>query len=102
MEAHSLTQSHMAILDQHLLAQFVWPHAQKDMVAHDSFLCRAFPQMHRPWPTKRINGPNFTSPGFENFVGCNNPTPNGYMGYPKFQPCPEQCRPKEHRDWLFC
>lgn len=39
---------------QYLLAQFLWPFARSDMVAHDSFTCWAFKGREtRPWPTRQ-------------------------------------------------
>lgn len=86
-------------LDQTALHAVVWPHAKLDMVAHDSYLCRAYKsEFNRPWPTQRISGPNFTEPDVLNFVGSN----GGKISMKTHGPCDAQCRPKDHQDWLLC
>lgn len=71
--------------DQLLLSRIVWPIAKSNMVAHDSFLCQAF-EGTKPWPSKRSN---FT------FVG-------DMEGLYIRQTCPEECRPLDHKDWIYC
>ena len=86
-------------LDQSALAAIVWPHAEPDMVAHDSYLCEMYySPNNRPWPTQRVNGPNFTAPEVLNFVGSN----GGKIFLKQQSPCPVQCRPLEHQDWILC
>lgn len=86
-------------LDQNALHAVVWPEAQKDMVAHDSYLCHHFASdFNRPWPTQRISGPDFSAPEVLNFVGSN----GGKITLANHGECPKQCRPKNHPDWLLC
>ena len=86
-------------LDQTALKLMVWPVAQKDMVAHDSYFCQYFAsEFNRPWPTQRISGPNFTAPENLNFVGSKGEA----IGLDNHWECPLECRPKNHSDWLLC
>ena len=86
-------------LDQWVLNQVVWPLARHDMVAHDSYLCNSYPsEFNRPYPTQRINGPNYTNPGEWNYIGSN----GGTFYLPDDNPCPIECRPAVHQDWLLC
>ena len=85
--------------DQGLLAKYLWPVAKDDMVAHDSFLCTRFKsKMVRPFPTKRIAGPDYKTGVKDNFVGSN----GGQISLANVKACPIQCRPKRHKDWLLC
>ena len=102
IESQSCEFDHVPILDQRLLMKLMWPIAKTDMVNHDSFLCQKDPEMHLPFPTQRINGPNYSSPGVTNFVGsCGQIM---FIGDPKglYKPCPIKCRPKDHQDWELC
>eukprot|EP00095_Tigriopus_kingsejongensis_P001170 maker-scaffold415_size178368-snap-gene-0.26 protein:Tk01170 transcript:maker-scaffold415_size178368-snap-gene-0.26-mRNA-1 annotation:"hypothetical protein DAPPUDRAFT_96285" len=75
--------------DQVLLTQCFWYPAQSSLVIHDSFLCNTFVNQNtRPFPTQRIPDKPF------NFVGSNGGQIN--------RPCPEQCRPPDHTDWMQC
>ena len=86
-------------LDQNALRALVWPEAQKDMVAHDSYHCQNFASEHnRPFPTQRLSGPNFSAPEEVNFVG----SPGQKISLEKNGECPQQCRPQNHLDWLLC
>ena len=88
-------------LDQNALSALLWPEAQKDMVAHDSYHCHHFPSEHnRPWPTQRISGPDFSAPGEKNFVGNNDIFRT--ISMKTYGECPKQCRPKNYLDWLLC
>ena len=86
-------------LDQSLLRKHLWSIFSKDMISHDSFLCNSYKTpFHRPFPTQRLNGPNFTDIDVWNFVGSN----GGKIHMKNHGPCPAACRPKEHQDWLMC
>ena len=87
-------------LDQEALHHMVWPYAQLDMIAHDSYLCHHYPSKlgNRPWPTQRISGHGFTEPKNLNFVGSN----GGKISLKQHGECPKRCRPKDHVDWLLC
>lgn len=76
--------------DQYFLSTYVYPEISRNSIIHDSYFCLTINDS-KPFPTKR-NG--------DCFVGtlehsCNDKNP-------KFEPCPIQCRPKNHLDWTFC
>ena len=94
--------NHSKGLDQLLLAQYLWPIAQNDMICHDSYHCNVFKSpFNRPFPTQRKSGPDFSYIEEWNFVGSNGGTI--YLdAWDSTMLCPEECRPKEHQDWLLC
>jgi hypothetical protein len=55
---------------------------------HDSYLCNVYHDSV-PWPTQRIMNVS------DNFVGSNGHGPMAIE-------CPKECRPMEHKDWLYC
>ena len=68
-------------------------------MVHDSYLCQSnFIKGSHPaaFPTQRISGANFTLPKTRNFVG------NNYRAPKIAIECPEECRPKDHKDWKLC
>ncbi|CAF3491022.1 unnamed protein product [Rotaria socialis] len=82
--------------DQSFLSSHVWSYAKASVIAHDSFLCKhEFGQKSEPFPTQRpsVNETNC-------FIGCTRPccTP----GKRPFGPCPPECRPKDHPEWVYC
>ena len=85
--------------DQYLLSKYLWPKAFRDMVVHDSYSCRGFkgPEI-RPFVTKRNSSDDFKDSPGSNFVGANGGRINLFI----VGPCPVECRPKEHKDWLLC
>lgn len=77
--------------DQYMLADYFWPIARKNSTTHDSFYCKTFGG--KPFPTQRPD--YFCHVGV---VGCCDPNSKN-----KFFVCPEECRPKNHKnDWLYC
>ena len=81
-------------IDQTLLKTLIWPYAKNDSVIHDSYTCkikRLKGSEMRPFPTRRLYGKY-------NFVGSN----GGNITLQKDGPCPKECRPKEHKEWLLC
>ena len=86
--------------DQTALAIVLTGPAFEDSVVHDSYLClisNIKGALPLPFPTQRLSGPNFTKPsgGVPNFVGNTG-------NYAISDICPEECRPKDHKDWLMC
>ena len=69
--------------------RYVWPWAKNISIAHDSYLCKKYP-FTKAFPTERKHEPN-------NFVGSV-VTSNLTL----WQTCPEECRPKNHLDWIYC
>jgi hypothetical protein len=81
--------------DQNFLADYVWPHIQNDVIAHDSYLCTtSYGKNSQPWPSRRPPL-NDTGP----FVGCVRPC--WVIKFPLGE-CPIACRPKNHTDWTMC
>ncbi|XP_076046060.1 uncharacterized protein LOC143028182 [Oratosquilla oratoria] len=80
--------------DQKLLRQIVWPATQGKMLGHDSYSCCNVSIQVKgatlPFPVQR-DGLKYTGYGR---------TKEGPLKNVK--PCPVPCRPKEHRDWLYC
>jgi len=74
--------------DQNLLSYYAWPLVAYDSLQHDSYLCNSYPGSS-PFPTQR-NKNNY-------FVGC----PGSCVGG-SAEECPVECRPEEHKDWLYC
>jgi len=75
--------------DQDLLAEIVWPLIKSDMIAHDSYHCTKY-EGSQAWPTQRED---------KQFVGDKFPWRGPTFIVP---PCPIQCRPKNHSNWIYC
>jgi hypothetical protein len=84
--------------DQRFLAEHLWPYAQKQAISHASYWCTTpdWNVHHRPFPTQRptINLTKYC------YIGCPKPC-CATTNFDK-EPCPVQCRPKDHQDWTFC
>ena len=92
----NLIKRYGGIADQNFLTTHVWPIAKSSLIVHDSFLCQnGFGFKTEPFPTQRPSA-NETNC----FVGCVRPC-CGRGKWP-FKPCPIQCRPKDHPDWIYC
>ena len=81
-------------IDQKALKKVIWPLAKNASVIHDSYTCkneRLKGSDVRPFPTRRLYG-KF------NFVGSN----GGSISLGTDGPCPKECRPKDHKEWLVC
>lgn len=72
--------------DQYILNKYIWPEVEFDSLQHDSYLCDLFPNS-KPFPTKRK----------QFFVGC---VRDCFIFMDEV--CPEKCRPKDHKDWIYC
>ena len=75
--------------DQSFLRKYVWRWAKKDTLSHDSYHCKKFSNT-KPFPTRRKSDLN-------NFVGA-----VATDNYTLEVECPEKCRPKENKNWIFC
>ena len=75
--------------DQNFLNRYIWPWARLSSLSHDSYSCTKYPNT-RPFPTRREPGPN-------NFVAS-----VAKVGASLQEPCPEECRPSDHQDWIMC
>ncbi len=85
--------------DQLFLAEHLWPYAADKAMAHASYWCTNpdWNRHHRPFPTQRPdkNVTNYC------FVGCPKPCCI-HRSFEQLQPCPTECRPKEHHNWMHC
>ena len=79
--------------DQICLAHYMWPWAKRVMMAHDSYLCKSYPNT-RPFPTQRL--PGGTPANYVGSIHSQNETGSIY------EECPEKCRPKNHPEWKLC
>jgi hypothetical protein len=81
--------------DQTLLEELIWPKVKDRTLVYDSYTCRDFPGGHQcPFPTQR--------PSSDCHVGCVRPCCQNSSRIILSKPCPEQCRPKNHLDWVYC
>ena len=73
--------------DQVMLQKYLWPELKKDVIQHDSYLCKNYPGSI-PYPSQRsaIN----EVIGGSREMGLRPPV------------CPKECRPRNHLDWLYC
>ena len=72
-------------------SSYVWePWGQHSSVQHDAYHCDDHPGSI-PFPTQRPLGKL-------NWCGTTTSAWNRSIT----KPCPEECRPKEHRAWIFC
>ena len=83
--------------DQRALTKFLLPRATNDSLIHDSFHCKhkllIRGSISMPFPTQRLVGNNSSEE--PNFVGN-----QGVEGI-RIQ-CPIECRPDDHKDWIYC
>ncbi|CAL4092469.1 unnamed protein product, partial [Meganyctiphanes norvegica] len=80
--------------DQFLLRKVLWPTAQNNVLVHDSYFCD-FPAMlgrypSAAFPTQR-EGRNYTGFGKTKLSVTKS-----------LKPCPNSCRPNDHKDWEYC
>ncbi|CAF0935899.1 unnamed protein product [Rotaria sordida] len=92
----NLIKRYHGINDQTFLSREVWPQANSNVIAHDSFLCKkSYGKNSEPFPTQRPSA-NETNC----FIGC--PRPCCGDGKIPFGECPKECRPKDHPEWNYC
>ncbi|XP_042889467.1 uncharacterized protein LOC122264572 isoform X2 [Penaeus japonicus] len=79
-------------LDQQIFKKALYPKTKGDVMSHDSFFCKKFPDGFRPFPTQRVNGQYLG-----NYMGSREKDTHLVK-----KPCPVACRPKDHQDWKYC
>ena len=90
----TLTKEYLGKGDQPFLLKELWPLVKNDSLIHDSFNCQRFVDNSQPFPTRRPS-----VKGHDIFVGCVKPcSGKQYI----FGECPVECRPKNHKDWIYC
>ncbi|KAF2362245.1 hypothetical protein FHG87_007000 [Trinorchestia longiramus] len=75
------------------LETYIWPLIKNSVLQHDSYHCNS--KSHNgsiPFSTQRENG---------RFCGWGNYKTKERQ-FISLTPCPEQCRPSDHKDWWFC
>jgi len=92
----SIAQLYTETGDQRFLRDYVWNFVKNNALIFDSYFCQ------------KLNGRPFLSqrPRGNCFLGClrpccNNIIENDFNVVP-LKPCPIECRPKEHLDWIYC
>ncbi|CAF0877061.1 unnamed protein product [Rotaria sp. Silwood1] len=81
--------------DQTLLTELIWPKIKHQTLAFDSYTCQQFQEGQQyPFPTQR--------PSRDCHVGCVRPCCQNSSQIRFNKPCPQECRPKNHRDWIYC
>jgi hypothetical protein len=90
----TIMKEYMGKGDQSFLLNELWPFVKNDSIIHDSFHCQRFQDNSKPFPTRRpsVKGSNI-------FVGCVKPCAENQF---TFGECPIECRPKNHREWIYC
>ncbi|CAF3668160.1 unnamed protein product [Rotaria socialis] len=88
-------QKYSSVHDQSLLTELIWPKIKHQTLAFDSYTCQQFQVEHQhPFPTQRSSR--------DCHVGCVRPCCQNSSNILLKIPCPEQCRPKNHLDWIYC
>ena len=91
----SRVQQYTLAGDQNLLGDLIWPHVKHRTLVYDSYTCEQFHDgIQRPYPTRR--------PSMDCHLGCVRPCCQNSSKNAIGKPCPPQCRPKTHPDWLYC
>jgi hypothetical protein len=82
--------------DQTLLGDLIWPKVKKQTLVFDSYTCPQFSEGDQhAFPTQR--------PSRECHLGCVRPCcEKNSTKIVLTKPCPKQCRPKDHPDWIYC
>ena len=90
----NIMKKYTGLGDQLFLFHTLWSLTENDAIVHDSYHCERFHDNPMPFPTKRLfgNGSNI-------FVGCVRPCLENQ--FPAGE-CPVACRPKNHKEWLYC
>ena len=86
--------------DQTFLRDKIWPLVKANATIHDSYLCKRFPSS-KPYPTRRTIPSCYVG----NFEWCDDEvTVRHFLNHSLYDNfiCPVECRPKDHKDWLYC
>lgn len=83
-------QADQTFLDKHLR-----PFIETSLTAHDSFHCLRFRSSSRPFPKQRPSSYYCHVGGY----GCCGAQ---FLNASFPHECPYECRPHEHKEWVFC
>jgi hypothetical protein len=82
--------------DQQFVSDVVWPKVKQRSLSFDSHFCQKYGS--RPFLSQRPKG--------NCFLGCVRPccddTTRNENSSKYMKPCPIECRPKDHQDWIYC
>ena len=82
-----------AYFDMVYLREVVWPVIELSTVGYDSYHCKNTDLGYTvPFPTQR-QGSLYVGSG---------PTKYNLMNTLATRQCPSVCRPRDHKDWLYC
>ncbi|CAF1385660.1 unnamed protein product [Rotaria sordida] len=88
-------QQYSLVHDQKLLTELIWPRIKRQTLAFDSYTCQQFKEGHQyPFPTQRSSR--------DCHLGCVRPCCQNSSNIELIKPCPKECRPKNHPDWIYC
>jgi hypothetical protein len=91
----SIAQIYRKGRDQLFLRDYVWNFVKNNASIFDSYSCQ---KLHgRPFLSQRPTG--------NCYLGCVRPCCNSVIKSDfnvTLKPCPIECRPKEHLDWIYC
>ena len=86
--------------DMVYLRHLVWPFIRDKSRNYDAFNCIHEDELGEavPWPTQRI-GRYYVGVGPIRYEHLIEISQDGWEGR---WTCPEECRPKDHKNWTFC
>ena len=90
-------QQYHGTRDQQFLHDYIWNKVKDHAMTFDSFYCKSYGGSGRPFFSQRSE--------VNCFLGCARPCctsarPNDH--YLHNVTCPIACRPRNHRDWIYC
>jgi hypothetical protein len=88
----SIAEFYQNIGDQNFLADIVWKSVKDNALIFDSYSCQTLGG--RPFLSQRPKG--------NCYLGCIRPCCENDNKNTTLKPCPIECRPKEHLDWIYC
>lgn len=80
--------------DQHFLSDYFWPIAKENATIHASYFCNKYGVLGKPFPTQR--------PKHFCFIPCSYCCDEIFLKKLWTDLCPMECRPKNHKDWIYC
>lgn len=88
---YALRRATSTLQDQNILETQLWPLASLNVTVHDAYTCMRFGRS-LPFPSQRVK---FTFVGQRSYRSM-------YLRERTHAICPHQCRPENHKDWLYC
>ena len=91
-EAYNPKRTNKKGYDQYFLKNYFYKYALKNGTIHDSFYCQDLGGS--AFPTQR--------PKEMCFIGCSDCCSSNFTKKVWIDVCPKECRPHEHKDWIYC